>query len=254
MELSDELLERGYRRAHRGIPDFVLAKHHAQLSLEARLQTSHKNSGVCVSSNRRRRNNRPPEAGPDDSLCCFHVSQFHHRANLQRSCTFPPLLMPSALDPSSLISYNHSGPSGRESLRSSNIGGIKRACINHNLYNETLVHVCSLVLKQETFPEETRPEAHEGTVGQNSGRRRFHFFVDVTFCDFQLAPTSTLNARQRQPIENGGDRKSMEIVPMLTMSLAHKQMYLRKPQSHRIKQRRWPCILRSTTSAGFFGR
>jgi len=25
MELSDELLERGYRRAHRGIPDFVLA-------------------------------------------------------------------------------------------------------------------------------------------------------------------------------------------------------------------------------------
>ena len=29
------------------------------------------------------------------------------------------------------------------------------------------------------IPEETRPEAHEGTVGQNSGRRRFHFFVDV---------------------------------------------------------------------------
>src|SRR6267142_1474379 len=104
MELSDELLERGYRRAHRGIPDFVLAKHRAQLSLEARLQTSHKNSGVCVSSNRRRRNNRPLEAGPDDSLCCFHVSQFHHRANLQRSCTFPPLLMPRALYPSSLIS------------------------------------------------------------------------------------------------------------------------------------------------------
>ena len=102
------------------------------------------------------------------------------------------------------------------------------------------------------IPEETRPEAHEGTVGQNSGRRRFHVFAavrlmnhcfrigdrvrvigiladfypgkiatvvavrphetgtteldhyvieipdveigDTTFCDFQLAPTSTLNA------------------------------------------------------------
>jgi 6-phosphofructokinase len=38
----------------------------------------------------------------------------------------------------------------------------------------------------------------------------------------------------------------MEIVPRLTMSVAHKQMYLRKPQSHRIKQRRWPYILQVT--------